>query len=133
MYSMVLVCCMKMNDHESAVKVVKLLIDACLEGRCQLHDEAYRLPYNWIIDQWIALDKLVEVTLLLEAMFQIRSSTTNASNVLGLREDHKTVLDLRKAWTTSSHPEKQHYITKIDSGLIPAIVNALNIQQAKVR
>jgi pentatricopeptide repeat protein len=128
-YCQVLQCSKKMDDHESAVEVVKLLIDACSTGRCQLDLTPDRAQIKWIMNRWLAFDRLTEATLFLETLMQISSRTTKTSKLFHLGADGSTVLDLRKAWATSSHPEKQYYVTKMDIEIIPAIERAFNIQK----
>jgi pentatricopeptide repeat protein len=132
-YCQVLHCCMKMNDHESAVQVIKLLFDACLTGRCRFYIAPNHVQLNWILNRWLAFDQLTEATLFLETLMQISSRTTKTSKFLYLGADYNTALDLRKAWTTSSHPEKQYYIAKMDTEILPAIMHASNFRNGKVR
>jgi pentatricopeptide repeat protein len=131
-YITVLNSCMKLNDHETAAQVLKLMIDACVAGRCRLDVSADRAKYNWIMDKWITFGKLSKATLYLETIIHITTKATNASKLIGIGPDLSTVLDLRKAWTTSSHPEKHHYVTKMDTEIIPALVRSLNIQKGNV-
>jgi pentatricopeptide repeat protein len=133
MYCQVLHCCMKMNDHESAVQVMKFLCDACLTGRCRFDVAPNRAQINWLLNRWLAFDQLTEATLFLETLMQISSRTTKTSKLLYLGADYNTALDLRKAWTTSSHPEKQYYIAKMDTEILPAIMHASNFRNGKVR
>jgi pentatricopeptide repeat protein len=132
-YCQVLHCCMKMNDHKSAVQVVKLLFDACLTGRCRFDVAPDRAQLNWLLNRWLAFDQLTEATLFLETLMQISSRTTKTSKLLYLEADYNTVLDLRKAWTASSHPEKQYYIAKMDIEILPAIMHASNFRNGNVR
>jgi pentatricopeptide repeat protein len=131
-YCQVLHCCMKMNDHESAVQVVKLLFDACLTGRCRFDVAPDRAQLNWLLNRWLAVDQLTEATLFLETLMQISSRTTKTSKLLYLEADYNTVLDLRKAWTTSSHPEKQYYISKMDTEILPVVMHASNLRNGNV-
>jgi hypothetical protein len=126
-YKVILRCCMRLNDNEAAAQVVTLLIEAGASGRCLLDETPDRAKFNWILDKWITDEKLTNATIFLETLIPITTKTTARSKLVGLGPDLGTVLDLRKAWTMSSHPEKQHFITKMDTEIIPALMRTLNL------
>jgi pentatricopeptide repeat protein len=126
-YKVILRCCMRLNDNEAAAQVVTLLIEAGASGRCLLDETPDRAKFNWILNKWITADKLTNATIFLETLIPITTKTTARSKLVGLGPDLGTVLDLRKAWTMSSHPEKQHFITKMDTEIIPALMRTLNL------
>jgi pentatricopeptide repeat protein len=132
-YSSVLKGCMTLNDNDTAAHVLTLLIEACTSGRCRLDDPPDRAKFNWIITKWIANDHLVKATSFIEGLLRLTTSRRNTNDLVGIGPDLSTVLELRKAWTASSHPEKADYVAKMDVEIIPAIVRALNIEKGNVQ
>jgi pentatricopeptide repeat protein len=132
-YSSVLKGCMTLNDNDTAAHVLTLLIEACVSGRCRLDDPPDRAKFNWIITKWLAHNHLVKASTFLEGLLRLTANRRGMNDLVGLGPDLSTVLDLRKAWTVSSHPEKADYVAKLDVEIIPTIVRTLNIEKGNVQ
>jgi pentatricopeptide repeat protein len=111
-YGMILYGCKKTGDVDNAAQVMNMFVDAYLHGRCRLTDEPDSKIFRWIILTWIKSNDLVLATWFILDTVTAKMNMNSASSSIG--PDYGTVAELRDAWVSSTHPDKDLYVAKID-------------------
>ncbi len=128
------------EDLQGVTKVMKLLIDSWIHGHFAWTnaDRPGRGTFNWILSTYITRNNLDSATCFLE---DIMHQATNAKrmksggslDVSWIGPDVRTMLELRDAWTQQTqHVCKNHYISKLDNVVIPAMMRLSNFEKSNI-
>ena len=119
-FGMVLLACKNAGAVELATQVMISFMEKCINGICGTEDEKPNpLFYSWIVTSLLQSDDTVGATQFILDSFRITSFDRTRLEYFGLVLD--VVLQLRQAWTTSNHSDKEKYIAQIDSQAIPVL------------
>jgi pentatricopeptide repeat protein len=120
-YGLVLQGFVALGDIDSAAQVMNMFVDSYVAGRCRRTDIPDRKVFNWIVSAWVHRNELILATWFILDTITAKS---NMNVVSPIGPDYSTVMDLREAWTASQHPEKDKYLSKIDSQVLPTLLDS---------